>query len=308
MNKEHAMSYREDQRQKAVQSRDALFRDPGNGVFSRKERDFMLKDPSLNLWGGIRMDAKQYFKKNNIPWWKGSAGDPTGHLLSSQVSCLNHLYYVRQRKDIATAILKQLNPDIVEALIVDDGFVEFEYIGKKQYLKEKSFTRGANCTSVDAVMLGLTSDGKRIIFLIEWKYTEIYERVNLYVPKRAEVYDSLIIRADGPLVIGIEPESFYYEPFYQMMRQTLLGWLFVQNREMYCDNFVNVHVIPSKNIELKKNITSPTFRGQDIHEAWKSSLKVPDSYIPIDPVSFLEDAAHLVDTQSWLSYLKARYW
>ena len=306
--KEHIVSYLEDQRQKAVQIRDALFRDPGSGLFNGKARNFVLKDQSLNLWDGIREDAKQYFRQCRIPWWKGSADDPTGHLLSSQVASLNHLYYVRQRKDIATALLKRANPDIVEALVVDDGFVEFEYIGKKQYLKEKAFTRGANCTSLDAVMLGVTSEAKRIMFLIEWKYTEMYKREDLYVPERAAVYDSLIARSDGPFVVGADPKSFYYEPFYQMMRQTLLGWLFAKNREMNCDSCVNVHVIPSDNLELKRNMTSPTFRGQHIHEAWKNTLKVPDSYVPIDPASLLRDAAHLVDTKSWLSYLRARYW
>lgn len=302
------MSYREDQRRKAVQIRDALFRDPGGGIFYGKGRDFVLKDPSLNLWEGIREDAKQYFIKYRIPWWKGNPDGPTGHLLSSQVACINHLYYVRQRKDIAIALLKQVNPDIVEALVIDDGFVEFEYIGQKQYLKEKAFTRGANCTSVDAVMLGVTSEGKRIMFLIEWKYTEIYERKNLYIPERAVVYDSLIARSDGPFVIGADPRNFYYEPLYQMMRQTLLGWLFAQNQEKNCDSCVNVHVIPNGNIELKGNIMSPNFRGQDIHEAWKNILKVPNSYAPIDPASFIKGAEHLVDTKSWLSYLNARYW
>jgi hypothetical protein len=231
---EHIMSYREDQRKKAIQYRNSLFRDPGGGVFRGSERDFILKDASLNLWSGIREDAKHYFKQNGIPWWKGSSDDPTGHLLSSQIACLNNLYYVRQRKDVATILLQRVNPDIVEALIVDDGFVEFEYIGKKQYLKEKSFTRGANCTSIDAVMLGVTSNGKRILFLIEWKYTELYPCENKYVQERATVYDSLITRSDGPFVIGADPKSFYYEPFYQMMRQTLLGWLFGQNKDMKC--------------------------------------------------------------------------
>ena len=302
------MSYREDQRHRAIKIRDDLLRDPGCGVFYGKARDFVLKDPSLNLWDGIREDAKQYFRKYKIPWWKGNAGDPTGHLLSSQVACLNHLYYVRQRKDIATALLKRINPDIVEALVIDDGFVEFEYIGKKQHLKEKSFTRGANCTSIDAVMLGVTSAEKRILFLIEWKYTETYVTENLYKKARADVYDSLIAQPTGPFVVGINPQGLYFEPFYQMMRQTLLGCLFAQNREMKCDSCVNIHVIPNDNVELKGNITSPTLRGHDIHVAWKHILKIPDSYVSIDPVSLLKDAEHLVDTKSWLSYLNARYW
>jgi hypothetical protein len=69
------MSYREDQRRRAVSTREALFKDPGTGLFFGKERDFVLKDPSLNLWAGIRDDAKHYFSTNRIAWWKGT---PTG--------------------------------------------------------------------------------------------------------------------------------------------------------------------------------------------------------------------------------------
>jgi hypothetical protein len=149
-------------------------------------------------------------------------------------------------------------------------------------LKEKSFTRGANCTSIDAVMLGVTSkakrvlfliEAKRVLFLIEWKYTEQYASENKYIPERASVYDSLITRQDGPFMSGVDPKSFYFEPFYQMMRQALLGWLFLENKELNCDDCINVHVIPNANLELKKNFTSPFFQGHDIHEVWKNTLK-----------------------------------
>lgn len=304
------MTYREDQRQKAVQIRDAMFRDPGSGTFYGKERDFVLKDPSLNLWDGIREDAKEYFKQYEISWWMGSADDPTGHLLSSQVACLNHLYYFRQRKDIATAILKRLKPEIVEALVVGSGFVEFEYIGEKQYLKEKAFTRGANCTSVDAVMLGVTSQGERTLFLIEWKYTEMYGGDDLYIDERAKVYDSLITHRDGPFASGIDQKAFYFEPFYQMMRQTLLGWLFEQHRELDCDACMNIHVIPRGNTELTRSITSPLLRdlGRDLHDVWTKVLKQPKKYLQVDPSSLLEGVKSIADTRSWLTYLQRRYW
>lgn len=63
------MSYREYQRIKATAMRDDLFRDPGDGLFSKKERDFVLRDAMLNLWAGIRDDAMEYFKENSIAWW-----------------------------------------------------------------------------------------------------------------------------------------------------------------------------------------------------------------------------------------------
>ena len=60
------MSYREKERKKAIRIRDALFRDPGNGIFFKKHREFVLQDPALNLWAGIRDDAINYFVKNHI--------------------------------------------------------------------------------------------------------------------------------------------------------------------------------------------------------------------------------------------------
>jgi hypothetical protein len=304
------VSFRDRERQKAVKYRDAIFRDPGSGIFFGKERDFVLQDPSLNLWDGIREDAKQYFQTNNIAWWQGNADDPTGHLLSSQVACLNHLYFLRQRKDVATALLQRVRPDIAEALVVDSGFVEFEYIGNQQYLKEHSFTRGANCTSLDAIMYGVTSEDKRTLFLIEWKYTEMYSGDDLYIASRAEVYDSLIIHPEGPFVSGIDPKAFYYEPFYQMMRQTLLGWLFEQHHELDCDAYMNIHVIPQENTELTRNITSPLLReqGHDLHEVWTKVLKQSQKYIQIDPSSLLKEFDSIADTKSWLTYLERRYW
>jgi len=125
------MSYRENERKKAIEIREALFRDPGDGIFFKKEREFVLKDPTLNLWAGIRDDAIDYFERNKIAWWMGDQeNEPTGHLLSSQVACINHLYFPRQRKDTATAILKNISEKIEEAVIVDDGYVEFEAVGK----------------------------------------------------------------------------------------------------------------------------------------------------------------------------------
>ena len=154
-------------------------------------------------------------------------------MLSSQVACVNHLYLLRQRPDLAKAVLRAIDPDIVEAAIVDDGYVEFEFIGARQYMAERAFTKGANCTSVDAFMIGRTTHGRRRAFLVEWKYIEAYRRQDKYIPRRARVYDDLIMAEDSPFKPPgrsgtrdqIEPHALYFEPFYQLMRQTLLGWL-----------------------------------------------------------------------------------
>ena len=173
----------------------------------------------------------KYFERNSIAWWMGDEkNEPTGHLLSSQVACINHLYFLRQRKDVATAILQNVSDKIEEAVRVDGGYIEFEVIGKENYLGEKSHTRGANSTSVDAIMVGAKKDGANILILIEWKYTEEYREENKYIPERYNIYDRFLQDTNCP-INTTDPEALYYEPFYQLMRQTLLGWKMIREKE-----------------------------------------------------------------------------
>lgn len=302
------MSFREDERKKAVNIRESLFRDPGAGIFFKKERDFVLQDPTLNLWAGIREDVIHYFERNNISWWMGdSQNEPTGHLLSSQVACINHLFHTRQRKDVATAILKSVSTKIEEAAKIDDGYVEFEVIGRKNYLGEKSHTRGANSTSIDAIMVGKKNDGSNILILIEWKYTEEYREENKYIPERYNVYNKLLKEKGCPIVTD-EYEALYYEPFYQLMRQTLLGWKMVQAGEYQCDEYIHIHVIPESNLELRNRVTSPGLNASNMSDAWKSVLREPGGYKVISPEEFMKPAFTCPDTQSIRSYLQKRYW
>ncbi len=304
------MSYREGERKKATAIRDALFRDPGAGIFFSKEREFVLQDATLNLWAGIRDDAMEYFKRNTIAWWMGDENsEPTGHLLSSQVACINHLYFARQRKDIATSILKNLSEKIVEAMPVDDGYVEFEVIGAHNHLNEKSHTRGANSTSVDAVMVGKKNSGSNILILIEWKYTEEYRKEDKYIPERYNVYNKLLVEENCPIV-SEDYSSLYYEPFYQLMRQTLLGWKMVQHGEYQCDEYIHLHVIPEGNVELRDRITSPNLRskGDNLSHVWKLVLREPFRYIVVTPEEFIKPTIDCPDTRSIVAYLEKRYW
>ena len=304
------MTYRDEQRLKATVMRDAFFRDPGDGIFFKREREFVLRDASLNLWAGIRDDAIEYFKKNSIAWWMGDESDePTGHLLSSQVACMNHLYFMRQRNDVATAVLKNVCDSIDQAVTVDNGYVEFEVIGAENYLGERSHTRGANATSVDALMVGKKNTGSNILILIEWKYTEEYREENKYIPARYEIYNKLLDEEGCP-IIDSDHSMLYYEPFYQLMRQTLLGWKMVQNQEYQSDELLHLHVVPSGNVELRNRVTSPGLRskGNNMSEAWKSVLKEPNRYIVISPENFLKPALDCKDTRSIATYLEKRYW
>ncbi|WP_294531872.1 hypothetical protein [uncultured Rhodoblastus sp.] len=303
------MVYYERERNRMISARDRIFKDPGLGVFSGKQREFVLSDPAGNLWPGIHDDAIDYFSRNQISWWRGEANEPTAHMLSSQVACVNHLYAIRQRQDLATAILQAVDPEIVEAEIVDDGYVEFEFIGKNSYLHESPFSRGKYCTSIDAFMIGRTKDGERRAFLIEWKYTESYQREDKYIPVRAERYDHLIKKEGSPFV-EIDTKVLYYEPFYQLMRQTLLGWQLAVNHDYGCSSYRHVHVVPEENVEFHRNVTSPDLKlkGATVSEAWTAVLKQPNLYISTTPTKFLQPVVNLPDTKSLTGYLQSRYW
>ncbi|MHA2024144.1 MAG: PGN_0703 family putative restriction endonuclease [Candidatus Thorarchaeota archaeon] len=302
------MNYREAERQRMIDIREDVFRDPGEGVY-RDSKPEVLKNASLNLWEGIREDAFNYFEKYQISWWAGGVGKRvTGHLLSSQVACLNHLYFLRQRKDVATAILRNICPEIIEAVVVDDGLVEFEVIGSQNFLGERSHsTRGAFGTSIDAVMVGKKQDGMNILVMIEWKYTEDPKKKDEYKPARAKVYDPLLAESDCPIQVQ-KFESLYYEPFYQLMRQTLLGWKMVQSHEYNCDEYIHLHIIPSENKQLKEKVTSPNLEGDTMSEAWCNVLRDPSRYQVITPEDFLLPIKKCQDTIAILSYLNRRYW
>ena len=302
------MSYREDQRKKAIFQMESVFKDPGNGIFFGKKRDFVLAEPIINLWEGIRRDSIDYFKQNKITWWNGADEEPTGHLLSSQIACINHLYFIRQRKDLATAVLMNIDSSIETAELVDDGYIEFEFVGEKDYLNEVSRTRGANCTSVDAVMIGKNKIGQRKMFLIEWKYTEEYAVDDKYTQPRAIRYDDLICAGDSPFLNAVSLSAYYYEPFYQLMRQTLLGWQCVKNGDHNASDYLHIHVVPKENKELRDRVTSSELKGNDIHDAWRGVLKDPSKFLAITPQELILPLKELKDTKSILYYLNMRYW
>ena len=280
------MNFLKKERKRVIERRNQIFRDPGGGEYKSKNREFVLSKSNLNLWAGIRDDAIDYFRSNRIVWWGGNKNKPSGHLLSSQISCINHLFFLRQRKDISSKILKEIRSDVIEAVWLDSGFVEFEAIGKENYLGEKSHIRGANTTSIDVVMVGKKQDGKNLLVMIEWKYTESYRDECMYIEARSKIYDPFLLNVNCPIQVE-NLESLYYEPFYQLMRQTLLGWQMVINHEYDCDDYIHLHVIPNENLELIERITSPGLNGSTMSNAWKKVLRNPEQYLTISPKDFL---------------------
>ena len=276
------MSYLEEQRKKAIGLRDKVFKDPGGGIFKNTGREFVLTENHLNLWAGIREDAIHYFTENRIPFWDSGAS-PTGHLLSSQIACLNHLFFVRQREDIATEILRAVDNNVKTALKLsngqnDSGFVDFEVIGRDNYLGEKCHTRGANSTSIDSAMLAEMNNGRRKLFFIEWKYVESYGNYSKATdkggPTRLRIYSPHLKEPDCPLE-NCSLEGLFTEPYYQLMRQTLLAHNMIKAGEYNAVDYMHLHIIPQSNRELLSvNTAVGKLIGNTLTETWSNLLKI----------------------------------
>ena len=92
-----------------------------------------------------------------------------------------------------------------------------------------------------------------------------------------------MIKSENSPFKHIDPRALYFEPFYQLMRQTLLGWKLSENADHGCTSYRHIHVIPERNVEFHNNVTSPSLSGTNVSEAWRSVLKKPDLYISITP-------------------------
>lgn len=322
-------SYYKIQKEKCIKFRDKLIEDPGQGLFFKIPRNFVLLQPELNIMESVRYEAEKYFTDNKIPFWNTGEtrprgiNKPSGHMLSSQVACINHLLFFRQKEEIATAILKSVDANVKAALRLendktDTGFVSLEVIGKENYLKEKSHTRGAHSTSVDAVMLADMQDGSRKLFFIEWKYVEEYRgKQSKFVEeggeRRKATYLPLLQNENCPIKIAELNDRFiegiFYEPFYQLLRQTLLAHEMTKAKNFGATDYIHLHLIPSANKELKLvNPSRGILQGATLQETWTNLLKSPNKYRAIDPKDFLEPASHFAYATTAIKYLEQRYW
>ncbi|MCE1164516.1 MAG: hypothetical protein LWX07_03835 [Bacteroidetes bacterium] len=308
---EFASVYREKERAKAVDKLKQFLLKYGWGRFEGIKRNYVLIRPNFNLWHGIRYEALRYFDNNNIDWWENDSM-PSGHILSSQIQCLNMLYPIQKDRNAALRVLRNIDPEFSDAELMDDGYVEFEYTGEKNYLGEISHTRGKNSTSIDAVMKGTKKSGERILIAIEWKYTECYKGAKNKLNEigkgetRRKIYFPFISDEDTPFK-NCETEDLFYEPFYQLMRQTLLAKEIAGSREKGISDYLHLHIIPKENLDLINCFTSPGLSGKTITEAWKNVLKEPEKYRNIDTKEFIKPIFENGEYKELKRYLDYRY-
>jgi hypothetical protein len=277
------------------------------------------------LHESVRASALAYFDEHEITWWTSrwdvgrpapggeEVGVPTGHLNSSQVACVNHLEPARLDRELALRVAANVDPALVDVRPVEDGgFVAYEWIGLDSYLGEPGArVRGANITSLDALMCGERADGTRVLLVVEWKYLERYGPESLATSKhgtdRVAIYRRLLDDPDCPIKAGDHARVFY-EPYDQLMRQTLLAWQMVVRGEHGASEWLHVHVVPQRNAALRGGGRGArTLVGATLHEKWCSVLKEPRRYLLLTPTELLEGVDGGERWGEWRSWLHDRY-
>lgn len=229
------------------------------------------------------------------------------------MACVNHLDPARLDREVALAVARSIVPSVEKVIPVEDGgFVAYEWIGMRNYLSERTHTRGANTTSLDALMAVETNDGTCLL-LIEWKYTESYRRSESRAfsakgTDRVAIYRSLLERADCPIAVPANKlDAIFYDPIEQLMRQTLLGWQMVEAGEFGATDWRHVSVIPEGNRALLDSNPSPDLPGGSLEETWRSVLKEPDRYRTASPTHLLGHVPATGRWADWRRWLETRY-
>ena len=168
---------------------------------------------------------------------------------------------------------------------------------------------------MDALILAVDNNDENWLLPIEWKYTESY---NDYPSSdksagekgkvRMHRYTDLINNSKQLKSLSVYGGSaYYFEPFYQLMRQTLWAEQMLSNKESECvkaDHYMHIHVIPSADVDL----LNKTYRvsGKNMEETWRSMLADQSKYLIIDPAVLMKPIEN--SYPDLCKYLSERYW
>ena len=322
------MTYKECQKRrqlKLLKNADGIFENAkGCGKFDNNMYPYVLQeqDSQKNLFKGIRGSVEKYFDDNAIAWWNTKKGQnmPTGHLLSSQIHCLNHLFKLRTDPEAVLSIIKKQCPNIEKVLpspidqheyvFVEnekkriDSYITFEFTyNNVDLLKERTCKRGKDCTSIDALVYAEDREGKQVLIAIEWKYTETYAKnigkekykKVVYVVKKRYL-DKLA--TNNSHLTGWE-KSYYLDPFYELARQSLLMEQIISKEPFPADYYQHIVVCPTDNKEMRADAS-----------AFKESLSAcgKEFFHIIDPQELLAPLRDNKKYEDLITYLETRYW
>ncbi|MCY4498156.1 MAG: hypothetical protein OXC14_12810 [Rhodospirillaceae bacterium] len=275
--------------------------------------------------------ASRFLRDRGIKWWSSSrSGDrsggtrPTRNLASSQVACINFMLPLAGEPDALAAALSAIDDDVDGNACIKNpatgtnSLVEIEWIGLDHALEGPQHkTRGANTTSIDAFLVAETASGRRA-YLIEWKYVEDYR--TRYLGDGSRGATRLRRYTDAYAASPFFPDStpvtaWFYEPFYQSMRQRLLADRMVRKGEHDVRDAKVVVVVPECNRAYRERITSPALAKEFAHartvaEVMQVATTSPGAgFACVSPGMLAEAVRRRCGTgvAEWSEYLSARY-
>ncbi|RXH24119.1 hypothetical protein XH99_28950 [Bradyrhizobium nanningense] len=292
---------------------------PDRSRYKNSDYRFAADAKFLNLAPSIRDIAPRYFEAKKITWHTHA-----NHALSSQVCCLNFLMPLAERPEVLARLVRTaLKSSEVRMLPVEDGpdgrpwYVAFEWNGGgRDFLNEAgpdgSLRRGSNSTSADAVVK-FECAGELETLLIEWKYTEQYGAPISASgnPTRIQRYRDLAFAPNGPVRadLGLILEDFFWEPFYQLLRQQMLAFQMQKARLDGATKVRILHISPKENRSLHR-VTAPALRrfGDDAFEVFRTFLSEPGDFIncPTEEL-FVPLISSVPSSDAWAVYLTERY-
>lgn len=288
-------------------------------------RPFQLKHDSRfdGLLPNIRDVAVRLFDKQhlNIQWHPY-----IGHGRSSQACCVNFLMPLADKPELLSRWIghvigtepREMLP-VEKAMAGDHRFVAFEYTGPndKDFLGEANGGvpgRGAHATAADAAVAWVDADGRRQLLLIEWKYSEQYRGHRLSPDssgKRLTRYADMAFAPNGPIRadLGLTLTDFFFEPFYQLLRQQMLAWQIERHADF--DVVRVLHLSPGGNRALHL-ITAPKLQvvdgvaHDDAFDAYRSTLVEPSAFLNVPTERAFAPLACWPEA-SWCETLVERY-
>lgn len=100
---------------------------------------------------------------------------------------------------------------------------------------------------------------------------------------------------------------YFFEPFYQLMRQTLWAEQMILHQKddsIKASNYLHLHIIPAENRDLLNKNYLKQNRGME--QSWRDCLANQTKYEIVDPGIFLSPIAG--QYPELYAYLEERYW
>ena len=222
------------------------------------------------------------------------------------------------------------NVNVGDEIYNDIGLVVFEWIGpKKSPIFENGGKRGSQKTSVDGFVIAKINN-KITQILIEWKFMEKYsadeqiqrfsglkgnERLKRYSSCLAILRKSKLFPFRFKEEGGLGLYDFGYDPFYQLLRMTLLAKMTtpINIGHLKIEDYRILHITHSDNHKL--NILNTLnlkycpglfeYIGRQIHEVWIDLLS--DYEKEKFRFGFWNQSLDSIDDSDLKSYLNERY-